>query len=143
MVLLILAISSLVLIIFLSLIIAKKSNQLKQQEKDFNKERAKIRKDAAFKSSAINWGMTIENFVPFMDEFPVKPETAIFMGKPIDYVSFTDTDDPEKAAVHIIEVKSGKSQLLKHQRNIRDAVRKGRVHWHEVRVGSNTKKDKG
>ena len=107
---------------------------------DFNKERAKIRKDAAFKSSAINWGMTIENFVPFMDKFPVPPETAVFMGKPIDYVSFTDTDNPEKCTVHIIEVKSGKSQLLKHQKNIRDAVKSGRVEWHEIRVGSNPKK---
>jgi predicted Holliday junction resolvase-like endonuclease len=107
---------------------------------DFNNERAQIRKDAAFKSSAINWGMTIENFVPFMDEFPVPSESAIFMGKPIDYVSFTDTDDPEKCAVHIIEVKSGKSQLLKHQRHIRDAIKKGKVHWHEIRVESNVKK---
>jgi len=62
------------------------------------------------------------------------------MGKPIDYVSFTDTDDPEKCAVHIIEVKSGKSQLLKHQRHIRDAIKKGKVHWHEIRVESNVKK---
>jgi len=84
--------------------------------------------------------MTIENFVPFMDEFPVKPEEAIFMGKPIDYVSFSDTHDPEKCAVHIIEVKSGNSQLLKHQRNIRDAIKAGRVQWHEIRVKSNNKK---
>ena len=136
----IVALVSLVTIIALSLVIYKKSEELKHQEQQFAKERSKIRKDAAFKSSAINWGMTIENFVPFMDEFPVPSETAIFMGKPIDFVSFTDTDDPEKCKVHIIEVKSGKSQLLKHQRNIRDAVRDGRVEWHEVRVASNNKK---
>ena len=136
----IVALVSLVIIISLSLIIFKKSEELKHQEQQFAKERSKIRKDAAFKSSAINWGMTIENFVPFMDEFPVPSETAIFMGKPIDFVSFTDTEDPEKAAVHIIEVKSGKSQLLKHQRNIKNAIKDGRVHWHEVRVASNNKK---
>ena len=136
----IVALAGLVLLTVLSIKVYKQSHALRQQEQDFNKERAKIRKDAAFKSSAINWGMTIENFVPFMDEFPVKPEEAIFMGKPIDFVSFSDTHDPEKCAVHIIEVKSGKSQLLKHQRNIRDAVKAGRVHWHEVRVASNNKK---
>ena len=127
-------------IIALSLIVFKLNEQIKNQERSFANERASIRKDAAFKSSAINWGMTIENFVPFMDEFPVPPETAIFMAKPIDYVSFTDTEDPEKCAVHIIEVKSGKSQLLKHQRNIKNAVKAGRVEWHEVRVASNNKK---
>ena len=140
MITIIIALTGLVLVSFLSTLVYKQSIQLRKQEEDFKKERAKIRKDAAFKSSAINWGMTIENFVPFMDEFPVKPEEAIFMGKPIDYVSFSDTHDPEKCAVHIIEVKSGKSQLLKHQRHIRDAVKAGRVHWHEVRVASNTKK---
>jgi len=136
----VLAVISLIITVILSLIITRQSREIKHQKEEFKKERAKIRKDAAFKSSAINWGMTIENFVPFMDEFPVKPESAIFMGKPIDYVSFTDTEDPDKAAVHIIEVKSGKSQLLKHQRNIRKAVQEGRVHWHEVRVASNTSK---
>jgi len=140
MITIIIALTGLVLVSFLSTLVYKQSLQLRNQEEDFKKERAKIRKDAAFKSSAINWGMTIENFVPFMDEFPVKPEEAIFMGKPIDYVSFSDTHDPEKCAVHIIEVKSGKSQLLKHQRHIRDAAKAGRVHWHEVRVASNTKK---
>lgn len=131
-------------VIVLSIIIflqhQKHKIEIETLKDDFNKERAKIRKDAAFKSSAINWGMTIENFVPFMDKFPVPSESAIFMGKPIDYVSFTDTDDPEKCAVHIIEVKSGKSQLLKHQRHIRDAIKNGKVHWHEVRVESNVKK---
>ena len=124
----------------LSIMVYRLKVELRQQAYDFNKERGKIRKDAAFRSSAVNWGMTIENFVPFMDEFPVPPESVVFMGKPIDFVSFTDTEDPEKCKVHIIEVKSGKSQLLKHQRNIRDAVRAGRVEWHEVRVASNNKK---
>ena len=128
------------LCIFIFLKSRRHQSEIESLNENFNKERVKIRKDAAFKSSAINWGMTIENFVPFMDKFPVPPETAVFMGKPIDYVSFTDTDNPEKCTVHIIEVKSGKSQLLKHQKNIRDAVKSGRVEWHEIRVGSNPKK---
>ena len=142
MAILILSLFSLVLTIGLSLIIYKKENLLKLQEQAFRKERASIRKDAAFKSSSVSWGMTIENFVPFMEDFPVPPETAIFMGKPIDFVSFTDTEDPKKAAVHIIEVKSGKSQLQKQQRNIREAIKEGRVHWHEVRVAANAKREK-
>lgn len=142
MAILILALFSLVLTIGLSLIIYKKENLLKLQEQAFRKERASIRKDAAFKSSSVSWGMTIENFVPFMEDFPVPPETAIFMGKPIDFVSFTDTEDPKKAAVHIIEVKSGKSQLQKQQRNIKEAIKAGRVHWHEVRVAANAKREK-
>lgn len=136
----ILSIVVIVLSIILFLQHQKHKTLINNLEEEFSRERVKIRKDAAFKSSAINWGMTIENFVPFMDKFPVPPESAIFMGKPIDFVSFTDTDDPEKCAVHIIEVKSGKSQLLKHQRHIRDAIKNGKIHWHEIRVDSNPKK---
>ena len=138
----VLSVTSLLVFASLTFVIYKLKSKVDKQVLDFNKERGEIRRDAAFKSSAINWGMTIENFVPFMDEFPVPPETAIFMAKPIDYVSFTDTHDPEKCAVHIIEVKSGKSQLLKHQRNIKNAIKKGRVHWHEVRVAANAQKEK-
>ena len=140
MVLVLLFLTVILLVIFTILKQVKHREEIKTLIENFNKEKVKIRKDAAFKSSAINWGMTIENFVPFMDKFPVPPETAVFMGKPIDYVSFTDTENPDKCTVHIIEVKSGKSQLLKHQKNIRDAVKSGRVEWHEIRVGSNPKK---
>ncbi len=138
----VLLVISLLVFASLTFIIYKLKSKVDKQVLDFNKERGEIRRDAAFKSSSVSWGMTIENFVPFMDKFPVPPETAIFMGKPIDFVSFTDTDDPKKAAVHIIEVKSGTSNLQKHQRNIKEAVKAGRVHWHEVRVAANAKKEK-
>jgi predicted Holliday junction resolvase-like endonuclease len=112
-----------------------------QMEVDFDKEKSKIRRDAKFRSASVNWGLSIENFVPFMDHFPIPAEAINFLGKPIDYVGFTDTEDKLKCKVHIIEVKSGKSQLSAHQRNIRDAVRAGRVEWHEVRVKGNAKRE--
>ena len=34
-------------------------------------------------------------------------------------------------AVSFGEVKSGNSNLNQHQKNIKDAILKGRVHWHE------------
>ena len=37
-------------------------------------------------------------------------------------------------AVSFIEVKSGNSNLNSHQKNIKDAILKGRVHWHEFTV---------
>ena len=80
----VLSVISLLVFASLTFVIYKLKSKVDKQVLDFNKERGDIRRDAAFKSSAINWGMTIENFVPFMDEFPVPPETAIFMAKPID-----------------------------------------------------------
>jgi predicted Holliday junction resolvase-like endonuclease len=108
-----------------------------QHEEDIRKEVAKARKDSKQRSAAVQWGLSIENFVPFMDEFPIPTEDVTFLGKPIDYVGYTNTDSKDECEVHFIEVKSGRSQLLKHQRNIREAIKAGRVYWHEIRVDSN------
>ncbi len=72
-----------------------------------------------------------EHYVPFMENFPVDPKDVQFFGKPIDYVAFSNRGSRKKCAVHFIEVKSGNSQLNGHQKNIKDAILKGRVHWHE------------
>jgi predicted Holliday junction resolvase-like endonuclease len=100
-------------------------------------EKAKVKKDSTFRSSAVNWGKTIEHFVPFMTKFPVPPEDVVFLGMPIDYVGFTNTDSKTKCEVHFIEVKSGNSILMGKQRNIKKAIQEGRVHWHEIAVDSN------
>ena len=100
-------------------------------------EKAKVKKDSTFRSSAVNWGKTIEHFVPFMTKFPVPPEDVVFLGMPIDYVGFTHTDSKTKCEVHFIEVKSGNSILMGKQRNIKKAIEEGRVQWHEISVDSN------
>lgn len=121
--------------------IADLNKQTSKIQADFEKERASIRVDAKKRSGAVQWGLAIENFAPFVDTFPLRPEDVAFLGKPIDFVGYTKTDSPTECSVHFIEVKSGKSQLLKHQRNIKKAILEGRVHWHEVRIDSNKKKD--
>ena len=116
----------------------KRINLLKSE---FEKERAEIRRDAKKRSGAVQWGLAIENFAPFLDTFPLRPEDVTFLGKPIDYVGYQNTNSPTECSIHFIEVKSGNSQLLKHQRNIKKAVQEGRVHWPEIRVRSNKKVD--
>jgi len=128
-------------LVYLGITLYKTKKYIQTQDIKFNLERTSIRKDAQFRSAAVNWGLSIENFVPFMDEFPIPAEAINFLGKPIDYVGFTDVYDTEKCKVHIIEVKSGRSQLSKPQRNIKKAVKEGRVEWHEVRVKANAERE--
>jgi predicted Holliday junction resolvase-like endonuclease len=113
--------------------------KLELQEKDAAHivEKAKVKKDSTFRSSAVNWGKTVEHFVPFMTKFPVPPEDVVFLGMPIDYVGFTHTDSKTKCEIHFIEVKSGNSILMAKQRNIKKAIQEGRVKWHEISVESN------
>lgn len=112
--------------------------KIKKLKDDFDDERVLIKIDAKRRSGAVQWGKTIEHFVPFMSDFPVPAEDCTFLGMPIDYVAFTDTKSKTKCAVHIIEVKSGSSFLMSKQRNIKKAIEEGRVHWHEISVDGNT-----
>ena len=98
------------------------------------KEEKKIREDAYSRSRAVSFGKTIEHYVPFMENFPVDPKDVQFFGKPIDYIAFANRGSKKKCAVHFIEVKSGESNLNNHQYNIRQAIREGRIHWHEFNV---------
>jgi predicted Holliday junction resolvase-like endonuclease len=129
------------LVIYVTYSFNVKLTKLKEEhQEELLSEKAKSRQEGKQRSAAVQWGLSIENFVPFMDEFPIPVEDVNFLGKPIDYVGYTDVDSKEECAVHFIEVKSGRSQLLKHQRHIKKAIQEGRVHWHEVRVDSNKEK---
>lgn len=117
--------------------IKRLQDQIEQTAAAHIVEKAKVKKDSTFRSSAVNWGKSIEHFVPFMTKFPVPPEDVVFLGMPIDYVGFTHTDSKTMCEVHFIEVKSGNSILMTKQRNIKKAIQEGRVKWHEISVESN------
>jgi len=129
-----------VIIVILGVSLYKAKQKIKGIEEAFKLERDKIRKDAKFRSSAVNWGKTIEHFVPFMEKFPVPPEDVVFLGMPIDYVGFSNTGSKTKCEVHFVEVKSGSSFLMGKQKNIKKAIEEGRVYWHEITVKGNTPK---
>jgi predicted Holliday junction resolvase-like endonuclease len=114
---------------------------IEQERLSFENRLKEAVSESKKRSSAVQWGLSIENFVPFTTDFPIPPEDVNFLGKPIDYIGFTNTDKKDECIVHFIEVKSGKSLLSNKQKNIRDAVMKGRVMWHELRVDPNKLKE--
>jgi predicted Holliday junction resolvase-like endonuclease len=117
--------------------IKKLEDIIVEKELELVEEIKKARKDSTFRSSAVNWGKTIEHFVPFMTKFPIPAEDVVFLGMPIDYVGFTNTESKTKCEVHFIEVKSGNAFLMGKQKNIKKAIQEGRVHWHEIAVDGN------
>ena len=117
--------------------IKRLQDQIEQTAAAHIVEKAKVRQDSKFRSSAANWGKTIEHFVPFMTKFPIPPEDVVFLGMPIDYVGFTDTGSKTKCAVHFLEVKSGSAFLSDKQKNIKRAIQEGRVEFHEIVVDHN------
>jgi predicted Holliday junction resolvase-like endonuclease len=135
---------SAVLIVLIIAVVWNFKSQLEklkeQHEEELRREITKARKDGKQRSAAVQWGKTIEHFVPFMEEFPIPAEDVVFLGMPIDYVGFTNTGSKTKCEVHFVEVKSGSSFLMGKQKNIKKAIQEGRVHWHEVSVDGNFEK---
>ena len=112
---------------------------LKEQHTlDLQSKISAARTDAKKRSTAVQWGKSIEHFVPFTSKFPIPAEDVSFLGMPIDYVGFTDTGSKTKCAVHFVEVKSGNAFLMDKQKNIRTAILEKRVHWHEISIAGNT-----
>ena len=104
----------------------KNKNDLENQIFEISEQKKKVTSQK--KSSEVRLGHIAETLAPFLDQFEFDPETCVFLGKPIDYISFGDDE------ITLIEVKSGKSQLNSRQRHIRDQVKAKLVSWKEVRI---------
>jgi predicted Holliday junction resolvase-like endonuclease len=93
-----------------------------------------IRRDAIARSSSVVLGKATEHLAPFLATFPYSPRDVRFIGSPVDLVVFDGLDAGEMSQVVFVEVKSGAGQLSSRQRQVREAVRAGRVSWEEWRL---------
>tara|TARA_Y100001938_G_C7937308_1_gene352461 strand:+ start:148 stop:525 length:378 start_codon:yes stop_codon:yes gene_type:complete len=80
------------------------------------------------KQSEVRLGQIAEHLVPLLDPFPYDPKKAQFLGSPIDFVVFEDN------VISFVEVKTGRSQLTKKQRNIKRLVENKQVEWTTIRL---------
>lgn len=98
-------------------------------------DRKKDRKDAINRSRAVLSGQMLEQVAPFLPNFPCNPADVRFVGKPIDFVAFPGAvDNKPISEVLFIEVKSGNSVLSEREKEIKNAVLKGKVRYVEYRV---------
>ena len=111
---------------------AKEAEHLKNiavVEKNLEEETESRKKTLSQKkSSEVRLRNIAETLAPFLDQFDFDPENCIFLGRPIDYISFEDE------VITLIEVKSGKAQLTTKQRHIRDLIKNKQVAWKEIRI---------
>lgn len=94
-----------------------------------------IRQDAILRSQATIAGLVHEQLLPILPDFPFNPKDVRFLGSPVDLVVFDGLDAGELRGIVFIEVKTGGAGLSKRERQLRDAVRSGKVGWREMRVG--------
>ena len=98
-------------------------------------DRKKERKDAINRSRAVLSGQMLEQVAPFLPNFPCNPADVRFVGRPIDFVAFPGAvDNKPISEILFIEVKSGNSVLSEREKEIKNAVQKGKVRYVEYRV---------
>lgn len=94
----------------------------------------KERQDAVKRSRAVLGGQMIEQVAPFLPEFPCNPSDARFIGKPVDFIAFSGLSEKNTVdEVILIEVKTGDSKLSGREKEIKNAVKNGRVRYVEYK----------
>ena len=97
---------------------------------------AAARKDATRRSRSVLGGKAGEQLAPLLPEFNVRfdPSEARFLGAPVDYVIFDGIGTGELREVVLVEVKTGRSNLNRNEREVELAVREGRVRFEVLRL---------
>lgn len=81
------------------------------------------------KSSEVRLGQIGEHLAPFLDSWPWDSKRFKFLGEPIDGIQFDDDE------ITFVEIKTGKSQLNKRQRTLRDLIKEKKVSFAVFRIG--------
>ena len=88
--------------------------------------------DAIRRSGSVSKGKVVEHFAPFLVNDILNPNEIVFMGSPIDLISFTNIDNEKELTIDFLEIKSGNATLNKKQKLIRDAINARRVYYKKV-----------
>ena len=101
----------------------------------YRKELKNVRQDAVKRSNAVKGGQLAEQLAPFLPNFPCNPADAHFLGQTIDYIAFTGLCEKNTVdEILLIEVKTNTSQLSGREKEIREAVKSGRIRYVEYRI---------
>lgn len=102
-------------------------------------ELIKARKDALEKSRSVIRGQATEHLAPFIIE-GTNPKDYRFIGNPIDYIYFEGLSDildgkaNEINKICFIDIKTGKSNLNKSQRQIRNAIKNNKITFEVINL---------
>ncbi|MFH1637559.1 MAG: Holliday junction resolvase-like protein [Candidatus Woesearchaeota archaeon] len=108
--------------------ITSRNEIIKQMKEELKKMKLKATDQAAKKSVAINFGKIVEKVAPALKGFPMHKNDCRPIMEPIDYIVFsglTKKGIVDKLA--FIDIKTGSSQLNVHEKQVKEAVEKGKV----------------
>ena len=97
------------------------------------------RKDALKRSRSVLRGQASEHLAPYVIK-STNPKDYRFMGNPVDYICFDGLSDVldgkanEINKIRFVDIKTGKSNLNKSQRRIRDAINSNNVEFQVINL---------
>jgi predicted Holliday junction resolvase-like endonuclease len=92
--------------------------------------------DAIRRSAGVTKGQVVEHFAPFMISDILNSDEMVFVGSPIDLISFTGIGELDEISIDFLEIKTGNSALSRKQKLIREAVFSKRVYYKKVSLNS-------
>lgn len=119
---------------------------LYSKDSEWQSKLQKMKYDIAQKQRVGIKGQVAETFAPFLWNFPFKPSECKFLGDPIDYIVFEGLDERDIKKIHLVEVKTDKSKMSKHQKQIKDLVDKigtDKIEFHNFDFKSEDKRKEG
>ncbi len=94
------------------------------------------RKDFKKRSARTRVGLTVEQWVPFFEEFPYDPSDArILSGGPVDYIVFDGLTDGKVKELVFLDVKTGKARTNHAQKQVEECASRGQVRFTVFEVG--------
>lgn len=105
----------------------------KDLEEQYSTRIEREKKDYTMRSNSINKGFDYEKLAPYLEGFPYNPRSMIFFGKPIDYVCFEENENGEYNII-FVDIKTGTARLTKEQKMIQEAIKYGRISFHEINI---------
>ncbi len=82
----------------------------------------------SIRSNEVRRGITTEQWIPFLSQYPWDPSNFHFLGKPIDGIQF------EEDKVILIEFKSGNSKLSPKQKSIKKLIENKQFEFQEIHL---------
>ncbi len=97
-----------------------------KRSRDFEERLQQLRFDK--NSQSVRYGKTVEQWIPFSNNFPFSHQDFRFIGTPIDGIAF------EKDKIVFVEFKAADSKLSEKQKQIRQLVENKKIEWFELNV---------
>ncbi len=105
----------------------QKKLEIRERREELSNRPRSVSDRSHSQAAAVNLGNILERIAPALPTFPLRPTECRSLFDPIDYIAFPGADAGKVTMVEFVELKSGGSRLNKRQRQVRDAVERGRV----------------